>query len=295
MKILNLSNSDEDSDGISDNTEVYCNPWALKCHRDHLKKLGLLSPGSPPDSSLVRSSSSSQLTSQLLAPSKKQPQTYLLLENLVSTYKFPCVLDLKVGARQYADDVSAAKKARKIAKAQNTTSATLGLRLTGMQVLNYWISAPLFAVFPLVFEYSNNTSLFSKVYDHESDNYVCHNKYFGRSLNPDTFEDTIEDFFKCNEHLRTDIIDKVVATIEELISVLNRLDSYRFYTASILITYDGREQPLNYDVRVIDFAHSTHRGLRDQVVHEGPDSGFIQGLKSFLRILEKLLQKHHRD
>ena len=23
--------------------EIYCNPWALKCHRDHLKKLGLLS------------------------------------------------------------------------------------------------------------------------------------------------------------------------------------------------------------------------------------------------------------
>ena len=51
----------------------------------------------------------------------KRPQLYLLLENLVSKYKHPCVLDLKVGTRQYADDVSAAKKARKIAKAANTT------------------------------------------------------------------------------------------------------------------------------------------------------------------------------
>jgi hypothetical protein len=38
------------------------------------------------------------------------------------------VLDLKVGSRQYADDVSAAKKQRKIAKSANTTSSTLGLR-----------------------------------------------------------------------------------------------------------------------------------------------------------------------
>ena len=29
--------------------EVFCNPWALKCHRDHLKKLGLLSGPSSED------------------------------------------------------------------------------------------------------------------------------------------------------------------------------------------------------------------------------------------------------
>ena len=27
-----------------DSEEVFCNPWALKCHREHLKKMGLLSP-----------------------------------------------------------------------------------------------------------------------------------------------------------------------------------------------------------------------------------------------------------
>lgn len=106
--------------------EIFCNPWALKCHRDHLKKLGILTPASSNSSHSSPSSSSSPF---------KKPQNYLLLENLVSGYKYPCVLDLKVGARQYADDVSAAKKARKIAKAQNTTSSILGLRLTGMQVI----------------------------------------------------------------------------------------------------------------------------------------------------------------
>lgn len=87
--------------------------------------------------------------------------------------------------------------------------------------------------------------------------------------------------------------------------MLNKLDSYRFYTASLLITYDGLNPAAQtskdfptYDVRMIDFAHSTHKGLRDEVVHEGPDSGFIQGLKTLLCILEKLQQKHlqlHRD
>ena len=115
---------DEVGSSTSGSEEVFCNPWALKCHRDHLKKLGLLTPGpsTPP------------LLEENHQKACKKPQNYLLLENLVSRYKYPCILDLKVGTRQYADDVSAAKKARKIAKTQSTTSASLGLRLTGMQV-----------------------------------------------------------------------------------------------------------------------------------------------------------------
>lgn len=173
------------------------------------------------------------------------------------------------------------KKARKIAKTQSTTSASLGVRLTGMQV-----------------------------FDPDSGNYICRNKYFGRTLNQESFIDTIEDFFKsCNEStmeeercIRSDIMTKVVATIEELITVLNKLETYRFYTASLLVTYDGDcgssqnlQKSAQYDIRMIDFAHSTHKGLRDQDIHEGPDLGFIQGLKSLVRILEEIMQKHHQD
>ncbi len=160
-----------------------------------------------------------------------------------------------------------------------------------------------------------------QVYDHESGRYLCHNKYFGRSLNRETFEEVIEDFFKINndmvseedcagDQIRIDVINRVIATIEEMITVLNKLDSYRFFTASLLVTYDGQlttaqsdqsdqlpaAQPdLKYDVRMIDFAHSTHRGLRDEVVHEGPDANFIHGLRTLLQILETLLSKHHQS
>ena len=102
-----------------------------------MKKLGLLLPGpsTPPGvvSGQVEENLQSQKSRQVEAGRKKH-KNYLLLENLVSRYKYPCILDLKVGTRQYADDVSAAKKARKIAKTQSTTSASLGVRLTGMQV-----------------------------------------------------------------------------------------------------------------------------------------------------------------
>ena len=49
------NSKDDDPDEMLDDEEtseeVFCNPWALKCHRDHLKKMGLLSPGpsTPPN------------------------------------------------------------------------------------------------------------------------------------------------------------------------------------------------------------------------------------------------------
>ncbi len=254
----------------SSSSEVFCNPWALKCHRNHLKKLGLLSPPGP-------SSPGNGGQDPAVANEKQQQsngpksQLYLLLENLVSQYKFPCVLDLKIGKRQYSDDVSTAKKARKIAKSESTTSATLGIRLVGMQAFD------------------------------PPKSYICRNKYYGRSLNDDTFKTTMKEFFSTDGKLRSDVIKKVVGKVSGLVEVVANLETFRFYTSSLLVTYDGDghdhdrdrdEADVLADVRVIDFAHSTHKGLGDDVVHDGADLGFIEGLKSFVAIMDKILQDH---
>lgn len=71
----------------------------------------------------------------------------------MSEFVRPCVLDLKVGVRTYRDDASPEKRRRAIEKAGQTTTASLGFRLCGMQV-----------------------------FDQGSSQFLCRNKYYGRRL-----------------------------------------------------------------------------------------------------------------
>ena len=45
------------------------------------------------------------------------------------------------------------------------------------------------------------------------------------------------------------------------------------------------------DLRMIDFAHATHRGYDDQVQYSGPDEGYVLGVTSLVNCFERMLSE----
>lgn len=56
-------------------------------------------------------------------------------------------------------------------------------------------------------------------------------------------------------------------------------------------THSQPYEPL-VDVRIIDFAHVTYRGVDDPVVYQGPDQGFLFGLENMISILRNIEREY---
>ncbi|KAE9551790.1 hypothetical protein FO519_004994 [Halicephalobus sp. NKZ332] len=192
---------------------------------------------------------------------------FIMLEDIVSDFRKPCVIDLKMGQRQYGDDSSAQKRLTQTQKCRQSTSEELGIRLVGLQL-----------------------------YDKTTKSYSFLNKYEGRRMDRVKFYNSLEKFFISAGSSRT---KKLIRELQVLRSVLSEAESFRFFSSSLLIAFDGAsdsESLLEIEnskesivVKMIDFAHSTFRGFLDDKVYSGMDDGYLLGIDSLISTLEQIL------
>lgn len=223
---------------------------------------------------------------------------FIVLEDLTDRFLRPCVLDIKMGTRVHGDFASPEKIESQRKKCQETTSTRLGARLCG----TLWHNP------------------------HEAITYKT-DKYEGRKLDVDGFEQRLLHFFSDGKCLRKNVVNSLLDKLITLRDVIADMDSYRFYSCSLLVLYEGAEKykmttkerlrhlskrdsfgddeledyedlnqthclkpPELVTVKIIDFAHATFDGfLEDQIVHDGPDTGFLKGIDTLIDILSTSL------
>lgn len=161
----------------------------------------------------------------------------------------PCILDLKMGAKQRAVryGLSKAKMESKLKKSRQTTSHSLAFRMCGVQL-----------------------------YDRISGERVYYNKYYGRKQSEQGVFQTINTFFdSIQEPYKKILIKRLVDKLERLLTVsiiiiitttnynnnnqiLQSLNGFRFWSGSLLFVFDAQSiEPRNGTVKMIDFAHTS--------------------------------------
>ena len=248
---------------------------------------------------------------QIWAPSnggKINTDSAIVLENVTARFKKPNVLDVKLGARLWADDAPPAKRAKLDKVAEDSTSKPLGFRIAGMKT---WQGKQ-------ISEQDGTTLGCYRTYD----------KDYGRRLNVENIRQGFEDFFfvevaGISKPIARKVIENFLRELRGLHEVLENEES-RMYSASLLFVYEGdgealqeafkieertigsedtsstdgigREDdddaddddpqlPKTQAVKLIDFAHASW------TPGQGRDENLLHGVRNVIRLLDELWKR----
>lgn len=101
------------------------------------------------------------------------------------------------------------------------------------------------------------------------------------------FSHAMNQFFNDGLTYRSELITPVVHKLRDYYNCVSQQDSFRFYSSSLLIIYDGAAGQAHVNVKAIDFAHTVYPEIAvlQSEPYRGPDVGYLRGIKSVIDIL----------
>ncbi len=188
----------------------------------------------------------------------------ILLKDITSDFKEPCVVDIKMGKQTYEPNASIEKKRSQMRKYPE--QEIFGFRIIGMKI--YSPTHP----------------------DADDKGFRVFDKSFGRKLSHDyKVQAALRIFFQLENPSNRDsrfvlLVEKILQKLNELSHILiKHNDSLAFTSSSILIVYEGEDIDKaipKFTVNVIDFAHIRYEA-------EG-DDGFIHGINTLKKFLNTI-------
>jgi hypothetical protein len=178
---------------------------------------------------------------------------YLMIDDLTYSMKKPCIIDLKMGTREYSDHDSKKKQIQKVILSSVTASNSLGFRICGM-----------------------------KVWKVKEKHFGTQSKKKALLLNTHQVEESLVAFIDNGKKIRTEVYKKALEKLNQIKQWFEEQTTYCFYASSILILYDGEVEDGEVVVKMIDFAHT-------QKSKKKKDESYLFGLNHLTSTLQDIV------
>ena len=189
---------------------------------------------------------------------------YLVLKDLTAPFKYPVILELKLGSRQHSVNEPIEKVLRKIERCQKSTSFKLGVRVAGLMKHHILQGSP----------------------------QLIYNKYDGRKLDENGFYQCIKLYFTQDHKLLKCIIKQFIDKLIQLKNLLQSDKKFEIYSSSILFIYEAEQINDNHrliDLKMIDFARFAFVNDKNYQEYEG--SGYMIGINSIIKTFQEILNE----
>ena len=175
----------------------------------------------------------------------------IVLENIACGFRRPNVLDVKLGARLWADDAPLEKRKKLDAVSKETTSGSVGYRIAGMKVWtgHHGETDEGDRTNPYATKYEGAEGKKGEVI--EKDGYRRYDKWYGRSFNENNVKQGFETFLagaKVGKINRSKMVaQRLAQELKNLQRVLESEES-RMYSASVLVVYEGDVEAMEHAI-----------------------------------------------